>query len=316
MKNKVSQIDIVVPLLNEEGSIRELIDRIFAILNQYSIESFRILFVDDGSTDGSWKLIEEFHQKYPLIIVAIKLRKNKGKAFALNAAFAKTEASIVFTMDADLQDDPKEIPRFLEELKNGADLVSGWKKKRNDPLSKTFPSKIFNWMVAKLTGIPLHDFNCGYKAYRGEVARNLNLYGELHRFTPVLASFYGYKISEIEVEHHARRHGHSKYGFERFVRGFIDLLTVLALTRFADRPAHLFGGSGLLAGIFGFTILAFLSLEKIFLGQNIGNRPLFQLGILLMILSIQLITFGIMAELTLRKNTIKPKDDLFIESSL
>ena len=171
-------------------------------------------------------------------------------------------------------------------------------------------------MVAKLTGIPLHDFNCGYKAYRGEVARNLNLYGELHRFTPVLASFYGYKISEIEVEHHARRHGHSKYGFERFVRGFIDLLTVLALTRFADRPAHLFGGSGLLAGIFGFTILAFLSLEKIFLGQNIGNRPLFQLGILLMILSIQLITFGIMAELTLRKNTIKPKDDLFIESSL
>jgi glycosyltransferase involved in cell wall biosynthesis len=252
----------------------------------------------------------------PEKIVGIKLRRNKGKAFALNVAFSKTIAPVVFTMDADLQDDPKEVPRFLKKLEDGADLVSGWKKKRHDPLDKTFPSKIFNALVAKLTGIPLHDFNCGFKCYRGEVARSLNLYGELHRFTPVLASYYGYKIAELEVEHYARKHGHSKYGFERFARGLLDLLTVVAFTRYSDRPAHLFGGFGLLSGFLGLITLLYLTIIKLFFGMNIGQRPLLQFGILLVILSIQLLSLGIISELIIRKNKIAMKDEDFIESNI
>jgi glycosyltransferase involved in cell wall biosynthesis len=310
-----SQIDFVIPLFNEDESLPELKQRIFQTMEELNTSSFRIIFVDDGSTDKSWNIIQDFKTAHPNHILGIKLRRNKGKAFGLNIAFQKTTAPIVFTLDADLQDDPKEIPRFLEKLKK-SDLVSGWKKKRHDPIDKTLPSKVFNLLVAKLTGIPLHDFNCGFKAYKGEVARNLNLYGELHRFTPVLASFYGYKISELEVEHHARKHGHSKYGFERFARGLIDLLTVVAFTRFSDRPAHLFGGFGLLSGSIGFLTLLYLATIKLFLGEHIGHRPLLQFGILLVILSIQLLSLGIMAELIIRKNKISMKDDSFVESNI
>ncbi len=311
-----SQIDFVVPLLNEAESLPELRTRIFEAMNELHISNFRILFVDDGSKDNSWSIIEQFQKQFPAHVTGIKLRRNKGKAFALNIAFSKTTAPVVFTMDADLQDDPKEVKHFLQKLENGADLVSGWKKKRHDPIDKTLPSKVFNGLVSKLTGIQLHDFNCGFKAYRGEVARSLNLYGELHRFTPVLANFYGYKIEELEVEHHARKHGHSKYGFERFARGLIDLLSVVAFTRFSDRPAHLFGGFGLLSGILGFTTLAYLTFIKLVFNEHIGSRPLLQLGILLVILSIQLLSLGIISELVIRKGKIEGKDENFVEKNI
>jgi hypothetical protein len=202
-------------------------------------------------------------------------------------------------MDADLQDEPREIPRFLEALDSGYDLVSGWKARRNDPLSKTLPSKVFNRITAWISGISLHDFNCGFKAYRREIIEHLQLYGELHRYIPVLAHDAGFKVGEIEVEHHPRRHGKSKYGFERYVRGFLDLVTILATTRYLQRPGHMFGGVGVVFGLLGGTVLTYLVVLW-FLGQGIGSRPLLQFGVLLLMLSVQMISLGIIAELLIR----------------
>lgn len=233
-------------------------------------------------------------------VKAIRLRRNFGKAAALSIGFRACTGDIVFTMDADLQDDPSEIPRFIEKLDDGYDVVSGWKENRKDPISKTLPSKLFNKATAVLSGISLRDFNCGFKAYRREVLEGIRLYGELHRYIPVLASDLGFKIGEIPVKHHARQHGVSKYGWERYARGLLDLLTVLATTRYLQKPGHLFGGIGLASGLIGGGILFYLTMLW-FLGVGpIGTRPLFFLGILLVILSIQMISLGLVAELLTR----------------
>jgi glycosyltransferase involved in cell wall biosynthesis len=208
---------------------------------------------------------------------------------------------VVVTMDADLQDDPDEIPRFLEALDAGYDVVSGWKKERHDPLSKTLPSRLFNWATARISGIRLHDFNCGFKAYRREIFQSVELYGELHRYVPVLAAALGYRVGEIAVRHHARRFGRSKYGVARFTRGFLDLLAVVTITRFAYRPGHLFGGIGLLFSLGGGAVLAYLAALKLLAGASIGGRPLLLFGALAVIVGMQLILFGMLAELIISR---------------
>jgi len=294
MKNLIS---FVIPVKDEAGSLEDLCDRIHTVmagLTQYRIE---IVFVDDGSEDASWTIMKSLVNRHPDTVKALRLRRNFGKAFALAAGFEASRGSIIVTMDADLQDDPEEIPSFLAKLEQGYDLVSGWKQNRQDPLSKTLPSKLFNKVTAWLSGVPLHDFNCGYKAYRREVLQNIRIYGELHRYVPVLAHDMGFRIGEIPVRHHPRRHGRSKYGWERYARGFLDLLTVLATTRYRHKPGHLFGGIGLVFGLAGGAILAYLAVLWFSGVRPIGNRPLFFVGILLVILSIQLISVGLLAEL-------------------
>jgi glycosyltransferase involved in cell wall biosynthesis len=210
--------------------------------------------------------------------------------------------AVIVTMDGDLQDDPSELPRFIEAIERGADLVSGWKKVRHDPLSKTLPSRLFNWVTAKMSGVKLHDFNCGYKAYRREIFDAVELYGELHRYTPVLANAYGYKVAELVVQHHPRQHGRSKYGVSRLLRGFLDLLTVMMITRYAYRPSHLFGGVGTVLGALGSVALVYLILLKLFTGASIGDRPLLMFGLLLTIVGAQLLVFGMLAELIISRS--------------
>lgn len=229
-------VSIVVPVMNERDTVAELAARIRAELAGYPHE---ILFIDDGSTDGTWQVLESIH--VPGVVRLIKFRRNFGKTAALKAGFRLVKGDIVFTMDGDLQDDPKEIPRFLQKLGEGYDLVSGWKKRRHDPVSKVLPSRIFNRVVSWTTGLKVHDVNCGFKCYRREVAQALRLHGEMHRFLPVLAHAHGFRFAEIVVTHHKRQFGKSKYGFMRLFKGFYDLFTVLLLTKYADRPAHAFG---------------------------------------------------------------------------
>jgi dolichol-phosphate mannosyltransferase len=229
------RISIVIPVHNEQDDVAELTARLKQVLEG----SYEIIFVDDGSTDETWSRLVALHE--PERIRLLRFRRNFGKTPALMAGFALTRGDIVFTMDGDLQDDPREIPRFLAALDQGYDLVTGWKKTRHDPGHKVVASRLFNGVVRLTTGLSLHDINCGFKAYRGELARSLDIYGEQHRFIPVLAAARGYRVGEIEVEHHARLHGRSKYGFSRLFKGFVDLATVLLITRFAERPSHAFG---------------------------------------------------------------------------
>jgi glycosyltransferase involved in cell wall biosynthesis len=236
------RISIVVPVHNEQDDVAELAKR----LEQTLGGSYEIIFIDDGSTDDTWRRLVELHE--PGRIRLVRFRRNFGKTAALRAGFSLTRGEIVFTMDGDLQDDPREIPRFLEQLEQGYDLVTGWKKKRHDPAHKVAASRLFNQVVRLTTGLSLHDINCGFKAFRGGLARSLEIYGEQHRFLPVLAAARGYRVGEIEVEHHARVHGRSKYGFSRLFKGFFDLVTVLLITRFAERPSHAFGFAALACG--------------------------------------------------------------------
>jgi dolichol-phosphate mannosyltransferase len=236
------RISIVVPVRNEQDDVAELT----ASLKQVLGASYEIIFIDDGSTDETWKRLVALHE--PAAVRLVRFRRNFGKTAALRAGFALTRGAVVFTMDGDLQDDPREIPRFLAGLDRGYDLVTGWKKTRRDPAHKVVASRLFNAVVRVTTGLALHDINCGFKAFRGELARSLDLYGEQHRFIPVLAAARGYRVGEIEVQHHARRHGKSKYGFSRLFKGFFDLVTVLLITRFAERPSHAFGFAALLLG--------------------------------------------------------------------
>jgi dolichol-phosphate mannosyltransferase len=237
------RISIVIPVHNEQDDVAELA----ALLKQVLGDSYEIIFVDDGSTDATWKRLVALHE--PGRIRLVRFRRNFGKTPALMAGFALTRADVVFTMDGDLQDDPREIPRFLAELERGYDLVTGWKKTRHDPAHKVVASRLFNAVVRLTTGLALHDINCGFKAFRGELARSLDIYGEQHRFIPVLAAARGFRVGEIEVEHHARRHGKSKYGFSRLFKGFFDLVTILLITRFAERPSHAFGFAALACGL-------------------------------------------------------------------
>ncbi|WP_309387714.1 glycosyltransferase family 2 protein [Cerasicoccus frondis] len=293
-------ISVVAPAYNEADSLRKLWEKIADVLTD-SQWSFEVIFVDDGSSDATWENLRALQKEFPEGVRAYRLRRNFGKAAALSIGFQAARGSYIITMDADLQDEPAEIPSLMAKLDEGFDLVSGWKRERNDPLEKRIPSRLFNAVTRQISGLHLHDFNCGLKAYRAEVVRELPLYGELHRYIPILAHADGYRVTEIPVKHHAREFGISKYGLGRYYKGFLDLLTVAAITRFVQRPGHLFGGVGLAMGAFGFLILGYLTFIKLFLGAGIGQRPLLLFGVLLMILGVQLISVGLVGELIIRK---------------
>jgi glycosyltransferase involved in cell wall biosynthesis len=296
-----------VPVFNEEATLEKLHNEIAEACRRMTIDAIKICFVDDGSTDKSWQVIESLCAQHPATCCALRFRRNFGKADALQAGFSYLETDIIFTMDADLQDDPGEIGRFIDKLDEGYDMVSGWKKVRHDPIDKTLPSKVFNTLARAASGVQLHDFNCGFKCYRKEVTQNIQLFGELHRFIPILAHAEGFRIAEIPVTHHPREHGVSKYGSKRFIKGLLDLITIVVMTRYLRRPAHIFGGFGLGAGLSGLAILAWLSAEKILFDHAIAARPLFFLGILLMLLGAQLVSVGLIAELIIRQKPANPE---------
>jgi len=287
-------ISVVVPLLNEERSLEELYREIADALESQA-QPYEVIFVDDGSTDGSMAVLAQLHSEATNVVV-IHLRRNFGKAAALQAGFLEARGDTVVTIDADLQDDPSEIPQLLAKLEEGFDLVSGWKTRRNDPLTRRLFSRLFNWATAVVSGVRLHDVNCGLKAYRAEVLRGMRLYGELHRFIPILASYRGFRVAEITVNHRARRHGRSRYGPERYLRGFFDLLSVTFMGRYRHRPLHLFGGIGVAMGSVGFVILLYLTVLWLW-GEAIGHRPLLTLGVLLMVVGIQFVSLGLLSEL-------------------
>jgi len=287
-------LSIVIPAYNEHESLPELIEKITQSLKPHKL-AYEIIVIDDGSKDDTLKVLRSLKEKYAPLRV-LSFRKNYGKSPALSVGFREARGKSVVTMDADLQDDPAEIPNLLAKLDEGFDMVSGWKKRRHDPLSKVIPSKIFNLVTSVFSGIRIHDFNCGLKAYRQQVVKSINVYGELHRFIPVLAHWHGFKVSEIAVQHHPRLYGKTKFGMARFFNGFFDLLTVLFLTRFKSTPLHIFGFLGLVSFIIGFLIEAHLTWQW-FSGTGIGQRPLFFLGILLIIVGIQFIGFGLVAEM-------------------
>jgi glycosyltransferase involved in cell wall biosynthesis len=287
------QISVVIPLYNEAESIPELYGQLTDVLARVGKE-YEIIWIDDGSRDGSLAILRAQALQNRRVRV-ISFRRNFGKSAGLATGFRAARGDVVITMDADLQDDPAEIPSLLAKLDEGYDLVSGWKKKRHDPLSKTVPSKLFNRITSALSGIRLHDFNCGLKAYRHEVVKDLPVYGELHRFLPVLAFKQGYRITEIPVHHRARVYGKTKFGANRFLNGFFDLLTVLFISDYNRAPLHLFGSLGLLCAVAGLAINLYLSIGWL-KGEWIGNRPLLFLGVLLMVIGVQFFSFGLIAE--------------------
>lgn len=293
-------LSFVIPVLNEVDSLRQLTAEILANCSPHGHE---IIFIDDGSRDGSFTLMEELAQTDPNIRI-IKFRRNFGKAAALQYGFRLAAGEVVFTLDADLQDNPVEIPKFLARLDEGWDLVSGWKQKRRDPLHKVIPSRLFNFITARAFRLKLKDYNCGFKAYRREVVKELDLYGEMHRYIPALAHSLGYRITEIPVEHRKREFGRSKYGLERYLRGFFDLLTVKMVTQYVKSPLYLFGRLGLVSALLGTAIMVWMAVLKIFYAQPISNRlPLF-LGLTLILGGLQFISLGLISELII--NRISP----------
>ncbi len=288
-------LSVVVPAYNEAESLPLLHERLCAAVEPLGLR-WEVIYVDDGSTDGTRDVLRRLAETDPRVVVA-EQRRNSGKSLALNTGFALAQGAVVVTMDADLQDDPNEIPNLLAKLDEGYDVVSGWKKQRQDPLSKRVPSWIANHVTAWITGLRLHDMNCGLKAYRAECVRELHLYGDLHRYIPILAHYHGFRVTEISVVHHRRRFGRSKYGLGRLLRGGLDLLTVLFLNNFRYRPLHLFGGAGLILLLSGFIINAYLSIEWLQGMRPLSQRPLLTLGVLLMLMGVQLGTIGLLAEL-------------------
>lgn len=293
-KKNFSKVTILVPLLNEEESLRPLYNEIKKVFTQ-GMPAFEILFVDDGSTDKSLSVIKEIARNDNRVRY-ISFRKNYGKSAALQVGFKSAAGDAIITMDADLQDDPVEIPNLIKKLEEGFDLVSGWKKKRFDPIIKRQSSKFFNYVTRVMSGIKIHDFNCGLKAYRKEVVEDIKVYGELHRYIPVLADWEGYKITEIVVHHHPRRYGKTKFGISRFFKGFVDLITVLFTTRYIKRPMHLFGFLGAISFITGFAIDGLLAYLWWVHNMPLSNRPLLFLGMLLMIVGIQFFSVGLLGE--------------------
>jgi glycosyltransferase involved in cell wall biosynthesis len=288
-------ISVIIPFLNESESLEELARQIDLVIGAQAFE-YEIVFINDGSTDDGARIVRAMCARDPRIRL-VNLMRNFGKASALSAGIAHCRGDVVISMDADLQDDPKELLRFLEEIDAGYDVVSGWKQVRNDPISKTLPSKLFNYLIRKTFALDLHDINCGFKAYTRSAARALNLYGELHRFTPALLHAVGFSVKEISVNHNPRRYGASKYGYKRFIKGLLDLVTVVLLTRYQTRPLHFFGGFAMLVGLAGLCMLFYLAILW-FMGLGpIGNRPLFFLGILLLTTATQLFGVGLIAEL-------------------
>lgn len=293
-KGEKRKISVLIPLFNEEESLPILYRELREILGVLGID-YEIIFVDDGSTDKSFFVLERIYQKDNKVKV-IQLRKNFGKSAALAAGLAIVEGELIITLDADLQDNPEEIPHFIEKMREGYDLICGWRVDRFDPFFKRWSSRVFNFTTSFFTNIRLHDFNCGFKAFRSEVAKEIKIYGELHRYIPVFASWRGFRVGELKVRHRPRRFGKSKFGAERFLRGFWDFLTVFFLTKYMRRPLHFFGPVGLLAFLLGLIINLYLSILW-FSGTPIGGRPLLILGVLLMILGIQSISMGLLGEM-------------------
>lgn len=306
------RVGIVIPVYNEAPSLRELFGEIADVCDQHTWE-VTLMFVDDGSTDDSWKVIESLCKEDPRVN-GIRFRRNFGKASALQAGFEQIDCAVVFTMDADLQDHPQELPRFLAKMNEGYDVISGWKKVRHDPFHKRYPSKVFNWLVGALTGVRLNDHNCGFKCYRREIFNEVRLYGELHRFVPVLAAARGWRVGELVVEHRPRQHGSSKYGFTRFVKGFLDLLTVCFLTGYRQRPQHVLGTLGLASFALGFLGLAYLSIYWLIRVSSpdlqeawapVHQRPLLIYSFGGLLLGAQLLSMGFLAELITASNSEK-----------
>ena len=298
-RQDIPDVSVVVPVYDEADSLPELAGEIRAACEGAGYR-FEAWFVDDGSRDASWRAIRELHAEDPRM-AGLRLRRNYGKSAALALGFEQARGRYVVTMDGDLQDAPAEIPRLVARLEEGFDLVSGWKKKRRDPLGKRIPSKFFNRVTRIISGVRLHDFNCGLKAYRRGVVKSVRVYGELHRYIPLLAKWEGYdRISEIPVEHRPRRYGRSKFGLDRFVKGFLDLISVTFLTRFAARPMHFFGAFGTLAFFVGFALSLWLSIDKIVFGDPIGDRPLLLFGALMMVVGVQMFTTGLLGEMIVR----------------
>jgi dolichol-phosphate mannosyltransferase len=299
----MTSLSVIVPLYNERESLPELCDRLFEALQSAELArcfdalfSFEVIMVDDGSTDGSDKVIGELMVKRPELRL-ISFRRNYGKTEALSAGFRAASGKVVVTIDADMQDDPREIAPLVMKIREGFDLVSGWKQERNDPASKTVPSKLFNLTTRLFSGIPLHDFNCGLKAYSHELVASLDLHGEMHRYIPVLAQWKGFRVTEIPVKHHARKYGTSKFGASRFLPGLFDFLSVMFITRYLKRPMHFFGMMSLGSFFLGFCISLYVTIEKYFFDKPAGNRPILFLGILLIILGVQFFSTGLVGEL-------------------
>lgn len=302
---------LIVPVFDERESVAPLVDQVCTAFEPLGV-SFEIIFVDDGSRDGTWDELVELSKRFDCVR-AIRMRRNTGKSTALAAGIERAGGRTVITMDGDLQDDPAEIPRFLEAVGDRDRLITGWKVHRNDPLSKRLPSKLFNFVTSWACGVKVHDHNCGFKAGPIELYRSIPLYGELHRYIPALAHDLGYEVVEIPVNHRARQFGRSKFGLERYVRGLLDLITVLMITRYRRRPGHLLGGLGVALGAIGLAILLYLTGVWVFTDDAIGTRPLLALGVLLVVVSIQLFSFGIIAELVVNRSELRERPDLAAE---
>ena len=301
-----TDISVIIPLINEEESLPELIEWIERVMKENNF-SYEVLLMDDGSTDNSWNVIQTLHQKNECI-KGVRFRRNYGKSAALNVGFQDAKGEVIITMDADLQDSPDEIPDLYKMIAtDGYDIVSGWKKKRYDPISKTIPTKLFNWATRKMSGLQLHDFNCGLKSYRKEVVKSIEVYNEMHRYIPVIAKWAGFrKIAEKEVQHRERKYGTTKFGLERFVNGFLDLLTIFFVSKFSKKPMHFFGVLGTLFFIGGFLVTVYLLAEKIIDSiHNIDHRgvtdqPLFYLALVATIIGVQLFLAGFIGEMISR----------------
>ncbi|HPK41329.1 MAG TPA: glycosyltransferase family 2 protein [Candidatus Cloacimonadota bacterium] len=292
------KLSLIIPAFNEESSIKILYKEIIEHISGYDYE---VIFIDDGSTDKTLEIMRAIALEDTCVRV-ISLRKNFGKSSALQIGFEEADGDIVFTMDADLQDNPKEIPKFIEAINEGYDLVTGWKQKRHDPISKTIPSKLFNFVTSKTFGLKLHDYNCGFKAYRNEVVKEIDVYGEMHRYIPALAKAKGFKIKEISVEHRARKYGKSKYGFERYLRGYLDLLTVKLVTDFSRSPLYLFGGIGTVLSSIGLFITAYLFIMRVLHLTYLSNRPILFFAVLLLVVGVQFISIGLIGELLVNQS--------------
>jgi glycosyltransferase involved in cell wall biosynthesis len=291
-----TEISLIIPLLNEQDSLRELHASLTTVLCKFGRE-YEIILIDDGSRDQSAAIIEELHAQDDQHVKLIQFRMNYGKSAALAAGFSAAAGEYIITMDADLQDEPEEIPRLIAKLEEGYDLVSGWKKVRRDPLSKRMASKVYNLFTSMFSGIRLHDFNCGLKAYRREVVKTMSVYGELHRYLPVIAHRNGFRVTEMVVTHHQRKYGKSKFGAARFFRGAFDLMTITFLTKYKKRPLHLFGLMGFLTFAAGCIISGILAYERLFANKFLSNRPLLFLGVLLIIVGIQFFSIGLLGEM-------------------
>ncbi|MEX1062630.1 MAG: glycosyltransferase family 2 protein [Balneolaceae bacterium] len=294
------EVSVVVPLFEESQSLPELIEGIGLVLQHHA---FEVILVDDGSRDDSWQVIRELRTRYPWLR-GVSLQTNYGKSTALQTGFDSVRGRYVVTLDADLQDDPNEIPALLEELKSGYDLVCGWKKKRKDPLTKIIPSRFFNMVTRWVTGIKLHDFNCGLKVYRKEVIDRINLYGELHRYVPLLAKWQGYdRIGEKVVRHHPRKYGRTKFGISRFIHGFLDLVTLVFVNNYMSRPMHFFGSFGILTLAAGGIINLYLAYVKIIHNEALANRPLLFLGVMLVVIGVQFFSIGFLGDMINKSQT-------------